>query len=37
MIEVTAAIICNKQGELLICQRLHHKNCGLLWEFSEGK
>ena len=37
MIEVTAAIIRNKQGELLICQRPHHKNCSLLWEFPEGK
>ena len=35
-IEVTAAIIRNK-GQILICQRPAHKNCGLLWEFPGGK
>lgn len=35
-IEVTATIVRNK-GQILICQRPAHKNCGLLWEFPGGK
>ncbi len=35
--EVTAAIIRNKQNEILICQRPIQKNCALLWEFPGGK
>ena len=35
-LEVTAAIICNN-GQILVCQRPVHKNCGLLWEFPGGK
>ena len=35
-LEVTAAIIRNN-GQILVCQRPAHKNCGLLWEFPGGK
>jgi len=35
--EVTAAIIRNKQNEILICQRPIQKNCAFLWEFPGGK
>ena len=34
---VTAAILRNKLGEILICQRPEHKSCPLLWEFPGGK
>ena len=36
MIQVTAAII-QKNGKLLLCQRLKGKRCELLWEFPGGK
>lgn len=35
--EVTAAIIRNRQNEILICQRPIQKNCAILWEFPGGK
>ncbi|MDD4636198.1 MAG: (deoxy)nucleoside triphosphate pyrophosphohydrolase [Bacteroidales bacterium] len=35
--EVTAAIIRNRQNEILICQRPIQKNCAFLWEFPGGK
>ena len=34
---VTAAILRNEIGEILICQRPEHKACPLLWEFPGGK
>lgn len=34
---VTAAIIRNLCGEILICQRPENKSCPLLWEFPGGK
>jgi len=34
---VTAAILRNEIGEILICQRPEHKSCPLLWEFPGGK
>lgn len=34
---VTAAILRNQLGEILICQRPEHKSCPLLWEFPGGK
>jgi 8-oxo-dGTP diphosphatase len=34
---VTAAILRNEFGEILICQRPVHKSCPLLWEFPGGK
>ena len=34
---VTAAILRNQQGEILICQRPEEKSCPLLWEFPGGK
>jgi len=34
---VTAAILKNPQGEILICQRPENKSCPLLWEFPGGK
>ena len=36
MVEVVAALICNKD-RFLICQRPAHKARGLLWEFVGGK
>lgn len=35
--QVSAAIIANEQGEVLICQRAAHKRHGSLWEFPGGK
>lgn len=37
MIHVSAAIIQNMQGEILICQRGSGGNCACLWEFPGGK
>lgn len=34
---VTAAILRNELGEILICQRPEHKLCPMLWEFPGGK
>ncbi|MDR1658489.1 MAG: (deoxy)nucleoside triphosphate pyrophosphohydrolase [Deltaproteobacteria bacterium] len=35
--EVSAAIITNDNGELLICRRGPGGNCACLWEFPGGK
>jgi mutator protein MutT len=37
MIEVTAAIVRDEKGRIMICQRPEGKNCALLWEFPGGK
>lgn len=37
MIHVTAAIIRNEEGRILICQRGPGGNCEYLWEFPGGK
>ena len=37
MTEVAAALIWNRAGQFLICQRPAHKARGLLWEFVGGK
>ncbi len=37
MLEVTAAILRDDAGRILICQRPAHKANGLLWEFPGGK
>lgn len=37
MIKVTAAILKNEQGEILICQRGADGSCAFLWEFPGGK
>ena len=37
MTEVAAALIWNRAGQFLICQRPAHKARGLLWEFLGGK
>jgi 8-oxo-dGTP diphosphatase len=37
MIHVSAAIIHNDKGEVLICQRGPGGNCEFLWEFPGGK
>lgn len=36
-IKVTAAVIQNNNGDILLCQRPEHKKHGLLWEFPGGK
>ena len=36
-IKVTAAVIRNNNGDILLCQRPEHKKHGLLWEFPGGK
>jgi 8-oxo-dGTP diphosphatase len=37
MTSVSAAIIRNSAGEILICQRGPQGSCALLWEFPGGK
>ena len=37
MLHVTAAILRNEAGELLICRRGPGGSCGGLWEFPGGK
>jgi 8-oxo-dGTP diphosphatase len=37
MIQVTAAIVHDEKGRIMICQRPEGKNCALLWEFPGGK
>lgn len=37
MIKVSAAIIKNSDGDLLICQRKSGGSCAYLWEFPGGK
>jgi len=37
MIHVSAAIIQNESGEILICQRGLGGDCAFLWEFPGGK
>lgn len=37
MILVSAAIIRNTAGEILICQRGAGGSCAFLWEFPGGK
>ncbi len=37
MIQVSAAIIHNDDGEILICQRKDGGNCAFLWEYPGGK
>lgn len=37
MTKVAAAIIVNKKGEILICQRREDSYCPLMWEFPGGK
>ncbi len=37
MITVTAAILRNASGEILICRRGAGGNCAFLWEFPGGK
>ena len=36
-VEVVAALIWDKQGRFMACQRPAHKARGLLWEFVGGK
>lgn len=36
-VEVVAALIWDKQGRFMACQRPRHKARGLLWEFVGGK
>jgi len=37
MTEVSAAVIKDISGRILICRRPEGKNCALLWEFPGGK
>jgi len=37
MIQVTAAIVRDEKGRIMICQRPEGKSCALLWEFPGGK
>lgn len=37
MVWVSAAVIYNDSGEILICQRAASDSCALLWEFPGGK
>lgn len=37
MIKVSAAVIKNQDGDILICQRKSGGSCAYLWEFPGGK
>lgn len=37
MKEVSAAVIFDREGKILICRRSPGGSCGLLWEFPGGK
>lgn len=37
MLQVSAAIIRNAKGQILVCRRGPGGNCAYLWEFPGGK